>query len=207
MEAVPVVPCQHLCPQGLDEGSWRSWGGLRAAVGPSEDPSPLSPGLCSLCSCTLHPGQSWLGRRRLERLDVPWASTGAVPQPFLRARRGAGLTSPFSQVTLWLWFFPGPCEEPVGISLPDTFLSCACPLASKGPENTAVLGKQNPSTSQCCCLGFVSSEGWAWDGPFCFLFSKVLTKGKKKKDTGCFSSKYQHRERECGGRSSMGYCT
>lgn len=42
-----------------------------------------------------------------------------------------------------------------------------------------MLGKQKPSTSQCC-LGFVSSEGRAWAGLFCFLFSKVLTKRKKK---------------------------
>lgn len=53
---------------------------------------------------------------------------------------------------LWLWFFPRACEEPVGISLPDrlggadTSLSCACPLASKGLTNTAVLGKQKPSS-------------------------------------------------------------
>lgn len=181
MGAVPIVPCQHPCPQGSDEGAWRTWGsgGLRTAVNPSEDPSPLSPGLSTLCSCTLHLGQSWLGRRHLERLDVPWAWE-LFPQPFLWARRDAGLTSPFPRMTLWLWFFPRACEEPVGISLLDTFPSCACPLASKGLENTAVLGKQKPSTSRCCCLDFVSSEGWAWDGLFCFFVFKGFSQRKKK---------------------------
>lgn len=38
--AVPVLPCQHPCPQGLDEGAWRIWGsgGLRAEWTPLRIP-------------------------------------------------------------------------------------------------------------------------------------------------------------------------
>lgn len=73
----------------------------------------------------------------------------------------------------------------MGISLPegrggaDAFLSLSCPLASEGLANTAVFGKQKPSTSRCC-LDSDSSEGRAWAGLFCLLFSKFFRKKKKK---------------------------
>lgn len=58
-EGCSIVPCQHLCPQGSDEGAWRIWGsgGLRAAVD-SRSGSLLFPQLDGLYSCTLHLGQS-----------------------------------------------------------------------------------------------------------------------------------------------------
>lgn len=88
------------------------------------------------------------------------------------------------------------------------------PFLSSGTEglaNTAVFGKQKPSTSQCC-LDFDSSEGRAWAGLLCRLFSqfggkKKKKKKKEKKGAVCFSSKYHCRERAQGWRSSMAYST
>lgn len=61
----------------------------------------------------------------------------------------------------------------------DLFSSFSCPLASEGLASTAVFGKPKHSLSQCC-LDFDSSEGRAWAGLFCLLFSKFLDKKKKK---------------------------
>jgi len=57
------------------------------------------------------------------------------------------------------------------------------PFLSSGTEglaNTAVFGKQKPSTSQCC-LDFDSSEGRAWAGLLCRLFSQFGGKKKKRR--------------------------
>lgn len=71
-----------------------------------------------------------------------------------------------------------------------------------GLANTAVFGKQNPSTSQCC-LGVDSSEGKAGAGLlFCLLFSKFLEEKKKKKGAGCFSSTYHCKERGRDGEAA-----
>lgn len=80
------------------------------------------------------------------------------------------------------------------------------PFLSSGIEglaNTAVFGKQKPTTSQCC-LDFDSSEGRAWAGLVCHLFSQFWGK-EKKKGAGCFSLQYHCRERRQGWRSSMAY--
>lgn len=72
----------------------------------------FAPALCTLGSRGLAGGSwsDWMCH------EPAWE---LFPQPFLWARRGAGFTSPFPWMTLWLWFFPRSREEPVGISLPD----------------------------------------------------------------------------------------
>lgn len=45
---VPFIPRQHRCPEDSDGGARGSWGSLKAAVSPCEDPS-VSQGQYDLC--------------------------------------------------------------------------------------------------------------------------------------------------------------
>lgn len=85
---------------------------------PPEDPpfpqgcTIFTPALCTLGSHGWA-GGTWSGWM------CPGPARELFPQPFLWARKSAGFTSRFLWMTLWLWFLPRACEEPVGFSLLD----------------------------------------------------------------------------------------
>lgn len=93
--AVPIVLCQHLCPQGWDEGAWRIWGsgGLRAAVDPLRIPRvPMA-----VWSLLLHfaPWAVVAGQEALGATGCALGQYGSSSSLFSGLREVLGLAAPF----------------------------------------------------------------------------------------------------------------
>lgn len=139
-------------------------GGGRGSGGEPTRGSPCLPVKFNLCSRPSSSGRSLFGREGTAGRAAPLRDCCHRSDSLEGAR---GSFSP-GQERSGRFFQPFPSPGITGLA------------------NTAVFGKQNPSTSQCC-LGFDSSEGKARAGLlFCLLFSKFLEEKKKKKALAVF---------------------
>jgi len=79
------------------------------------------------------------------------------------------------------------------------FRAVPVPWNPEGSQTQLCLGSKTLPRLNVVLILIEAREGLGL-GCFVFLFSKFLA---RKKDTGCFSSKYRCRERRRGGTSSM----